>query len=51
MTEEVKKFHGKSTRKCRRCGTNRAIIRRYGLMYCRRCFAEIAKTLGFEKYS
>ncbi|MCK5342229.1 MAG: 30S ribosomal protein S14 [Candidatus Heimdallarchaeota archaeon] len=52
LSEETpKKVYGESTRQCRRCGTHRAVIRRYGLLYCRRCFVEVAKTLGFEKYS
>ncbi len=42
---------GKGSRTCRRCGTHRAVIRRYGLLVCRRCFREIAQKLGFKKYS
>ncbi|MCD6164436.1 MAG: 30S ribosomal protein S14 [Candidatus Odinarchaeota archaeon] len=49
MSEESKKKFGKGSRVCRRCGTHRAIIRRYGLMVCRRCFREIAEKLGFKK--
>ncbi|MFP3240930.1 MAG: 30S ribosomal protein S14, partial [Caldivirga sp.] len=26
------------------------VIRRYGLMLCRRCFREVAPQLGFKKY-
>lgn len=46
----VKKRFGKGARKCIRCGNLNAIIRKYGLYYCRRCFREIAKSLGFKKY-
>ena len=42
---------GKGTRKCRRCETHRGIIRSYGLYYCRRCMREVAKGIGFKKYS
>ena len=49
MSESKKKF-GKGSRKCRRCGTHRAIIRSYDLHICRRCIREIAKDLGFKKY-
>lgn len=41
---------GKGTLRCRRCGTHEAIIRKYGLMLCRRCFREVAEQLGFKKY-
>ncbi|MGQ4911409.1 MAG: 30S ribosomal protein S14 [Candidatus Thorarchaeota archaeon] len=46
-----RKKMGKGSRTCVRCGTHQAIIRRYGLNMCRRCFRETAKTLGFRKYS
>ncbi|MFX1514717.1 MAG: 30S ribosomal protein S14 [Promethearchaeota archaeon] len=49
MSEPKKKF-GKGTRTCRRCGTHRAVIRKYGLYICRRCIREIADDLGFRKY-
>ena len=41
---------GKGIRKCRRCGSSKGIIRKYGLYICRRCFREIAEDLGFRKY-
>ncbi|MEM5790607.1 MAG: 30S ribosomal protein S14 [Candidatus Aenigmatarchaeota archaeon] len=37
--------------KCRRCGKKRGVIRKYNLFYCRQCFREIAKKIGFKKYS
>lgn len=42
--------YGKAIIKCLRCGTREAIIRKYGLMLCRRCFREVAKELNFRKY-
>ncbi|MBI4010351.1 MAG: 30S ribosomal protein S14 [Candidatus Aenigmarchaeota archaeon] len=45
----VKKF-GKATKQCRRCDNSRGVIGNYGLLYCRRCFREIAKDIGFHKY-
>ena len=42
--------HGKGTRECRRCGRHGGVIRKYGLMYCRQCMREIAKSIGFKKY-
>ncbi len=45
-----KKKHGLGTRVCRRCNTTHGLIRKYDLYYCRRCFREIAKSIGFKKY-
>ena len=50
MGERQRKF-GKGSRICRRCGTHNGIIRRYNLMFCRRCFREVAENLGFRKYN
>lgn len=47
--KKVRKF-GKGSRTCRRCGSHGPIIRRYDLMYCRQCFREVARKLGFQKY-
>lgn len=41
---------GKGSMRCIRCGTHEAIIRKYDLMLCRRCFREVAEKLGFKKY-
>jgi len=40
----------KQARLCKVCGTKNAIIRKYNLNVCRRCFKEIAEKLGFRKY-
>lgn len=46
-----KRKYGLGNSVCRRCGnTGMGIIRKYGLNYCRQCFREIAKELGFRKY-
>jgi len=37
--------------KCRMCGNNKGLIKKYGLYYCRRCFKDIAEKLGFRKYN
>lgn len=42
---------GKGKRRCKKCGTHRGLIRKYDLYYCRRCMREVAKSLGFKKYS
>jgi len=41
---------GRGNIKCKRCGGHEAVIRRYGLYICRRCFREVAPKLGFKKY-
>ncbi|MBI4014531.1 MAG: 30S ribosomal protein S14 [Candidatus Aenigmarchaeota archaeon] len=46
----IKRKQGKGSKKCQRCGSMRGTIRKYGLMYCRRCFREVALDLGFRKY-
>jgi len=49
-TKKIKRKYGKGSRQCVRCGSFKGVIRGYGLMYCRRCFREVAKNLGFKKY-
>ncbi len=40
----------KRQRKCRFCGTQRGVIRKYNLYICRMCFNDYAEELGFKKY-
>ncbi|HPR42336.1 MAG TPA: 30S ribosomal protein S14 [Candidatus Methanofastidiosa archaeon] len=47
----IKTSYGRGSRICRRCGSHGPVIRRYGLMICRRCFREVAPKIGFKKYS
>src|SRR3989344_2993921 len=42
---------GLGSRKCNRCGRYKGHIRKYGLDICRQCFRDIAKQIGFKKYS
>jgi len=50
QAKRERKF-GKGSFACRRCGRHDGVIRRYNLMYCRQCMREVAKDLGFKKYS
>lgn len=34
---------------CKFCGSSKAVVRKYDLYLCRRCFKDHAKDLGFEK--
>ena len=45
-----KRTTGKALRRCKRCGTSRGFIQRWGLNLCRRCFRDIAPSIGFKKY-
>lgn len=47
----AKRKFGRATHKCRRCGSTRGVIRKYDLLYCRKCMREVAKSVGFKKYS
>jgi len=42
---------GISTKVCEKCRRFGAHISSYGLDLCRQCFREIAKEIGFKKYS
>ena len=42
---------GIANKKCERCGRFGAMINKQGINLCRHCFREIAKEVGFEKYS
>jgi len=46
----IDKYKGKGRRVCRICGNRRALIRKYDLYICRRCFREVGEQLGFRKY-
>jgi len=37
--------------RCTVCGAQDAVIHKYGLNMCRRCFREFAPHIGFKKYS
>lgn len=45
------RFKRRGQRMCRFCGGVRGLIRKYGLMLCRKCFRERALAIGFVKYS
>ena len=40
---------GRGSRWCKRCGDYTAVIQKYDLFVCRRCFREVAVSLGFMK--
>ena len=36
---------------CRRCGRKQGLVGKYDIWLCRQCFREIARGMGFKKYS
>jgi small subunit ribosomal protein S14 len=46
-----KRVSGRNATPCRKCGKTNGVINKYSLRYCRQCFREEAKKLGFKKYS
>ena len=50
FNKSKKRKFGKSMHPCRKCGKHEGVIRKYGLLYCRQCFREEAKKLGFRKW-
>ena len=42
--------YGKDSRACRVTGQTTGLIRKYGIMMCRRVFREQANEIGFYKY-
>ena len=49
FTPRKKKEFGRGSRWCKRCGDYTALIQKYDLHLCRRCFREVADSLGFKK--
>jgi ribosomal protein S14 len=51
-TENISKTDKKYRKsiKCRFCGSQRGLIKKYNLYICRRCFKDYAEDLGFKKY-
>ena len=48
--ERVIEKKGRGNRKCRICNNPNALLRRYRLNICRKCFREKAEEIGFKKY-
>ncbi|RNA32574.1 ribosomal S14p S29e [Brachionus plicatilis] len=41
--------YGPGSRQCRVCASSHGVIRKYGMMICRRCFKQYANDIGFYK--
>ena len=49
FTGKKKQNFGRVSRWCKRCGDYTEVIQKYKLYLCRRCFREVAESLGFKK--
>jgi len=38
-------------RACQRCDRKQGLVGKYDIWLCRQCFREIARDMGFKKYS
>jgi len=36
---------------CRRCSRKQGLVGKYDINLCRQCFREVARDMGFRKYS
>ncbi|CAI50532.1 30S ribosomal protein S14 [Natronomonas pharaonis DSM 2160] len=36
---------------CQRCGRKQGLVGKYDIWLCRQCFREVARGMGFKKYS
>ena len=36
---------------CQRCGRAQGLVGKYDIWLCRQCFREVARGMGFRKYS
>jgi len=36
---------------CRRCDRKQGLVGKYDIKLCRQCFREVARDMGFKKYS
>lgn len=39
------------THECQRCGRHQGLVGKYDIWLCRQCFREVARKMGFKKYS
>jgi small subunit ribosomal protein S14 len=49
--EETEAVEPDELRSCQRCGREQGLVGKYDIYLCRQCFREIARGMGFKKYS
>ena len=50
MKQEIEYKFEKKQKACKLCGSQKAVISKYKLDICRRCFKQNAERLGFKKF-
>jgi small subunit ribosomal protein S14 len=50
-TPETEQERTARMRSCQRCGREQGLVGKYDIWLCRQCFREIARGMGFKKYS
>jgi ribosomal protein S14 len=50
MKQEIEYKFERKKKACKMCGSQKAVISKYGLNICKRCFKRNAEKLGFNKY-
>ena len=51
VTGEHASTRSKQLEQCQRCGRKQGLVGRYDIYLCRQCFREVARSMGFKKYS
>jgi len=50
-TEKQAKLGAKHAPRCKMCRNHRAVIKKYNINLCRRCFKDNAERIGFTKFN
>jgi len=51
VTGEHATTRSEQLRDCQRCGRKQGLVGKYDIYLCRQCFREVARSMGFKKYS
>jgi small subunit ribosomal protein S14 len=51
VTGEHATTRSEQLRECQRCGRKQGLVGKYDIYLCRQCFREVARSMGFKKYS
>ena len=51
VTGEHATTRSEQLRNCQRCGRKQGLVGKYDIYLCRQCFREVARSMGFKKYS
>ena len=51
MSETEQEATTGQAHECQRCDRKQGLVGKYDIWLCRQCFREIARSMGFKKYS